>query len=167
MANQTYYTFSESDIYNDGFGNYVTEQQRKKQLEEAVIAAEKIENAKHKAANISSVIGGGISLINHPYAKAAGLILQLPDLIYDLKDAENDFSNKNKYHLGLDILAALGGFTPIRGDDYLNAAGMIDDSLQAADIDSYDEIKSFVDSIINRYKQNKDKRDRPSLEDKR
>lgn len=70
----------------------------------------------------------GVSLISHPIAKGVGLVLQAPDMLFDVYDMFNKPSIKNGIHTGLDFGSQLRHIIPGKVDDViLQIPGAIDD----------------------------------------
>lgn len=106
------------------------------------------------------LLGGGVSLIPHPYAKIAGVLLQLPDMYYDIKDNINNPYNKTDWiHTTLDFGSQLRHIIPGQIDDvFFQIPGIIDDGYSA--ITGRDIINDTRKTLSNNFKNKRNIKDK-------
>lgn len=103
---------------------------RIKEAQESRVPVDKVDYGQRMATRVASTLGGVLQFIPHPVTKALGYALQVPDVIYDVKDFSEDPSVKNATSLALDIvpLAQLSKKVPTNLATTWGVTGILDDA---------------------------------------
>lgn len=100
--------------YNRAYNKRLIEERRKNQQYRRIASG-------------ASVIGNTLAMFPSPYTYGAGILLQIPDIIYDIQDFKDNPNAVNAIHLGLDFLGTGTGAI----NDFFKSPGIVDDGANA------------------------------------